>query len=349
MSLQLKVMDPNADKRWDDFVVKHPQGTIYHLSDWMDLLKTTYNYNFFNIALERSETGELAGVFPLIIVKSRLTGNRLVSLPFTTYCNPLIPEEELKNAIDFAIENYSDIHYVELKFLENSQFEMPDVFKKNSSYVTHILSINGSLEKLFKSFHGTSIRQRIKRAKRSNLQFRIADKEDELKIFYKLETAVRKKKGLPPQPYKFFTNMWMILKPKNLLFVPVVEFEGKIIAAAMVLKFKDTFYFEYSASNQNYLKLSPNQLLIWGIIKIASSTQIKYMDFGRSSLENRSLIEFKERWGAKKHQLSYYYYPKKKYNNTGSGVGRNSLEFCNRYLPNVLLRLQGKMIYPHLG
>ncbi len=349
MSLQIKVIDPKTDKRWDEFVIGHPQGSIYHLSGWIDILKSTYNYNFFNIALERSGTGELEGIFPLMIVNSWLTGKRLVSLPFTTYCNPLIPKNELPKVINFALDNHSDIHYVELKFLEDSQVEVPDIFKKDSSYVTHILEINGSLDQLLRSFHNKSIRQRIKKAQRKNLKFKIADKKDALNIFYKLETSVRKKHGLPPQPYSFFRNMWSILKPKNLLFVPVVEFEDKIIAAAIVLKFKDIYYFEYSASDHNHLKLSPNQMLIWEIIKIASSNQIKHLDFGRSSLQNPSLIKFKERWGAKKHQLSYYYYPKMKCINTETGIGRNIIESCNRHIPDSLLQLEGKIIYPHWG
>lgn len=349
MSLQIKVIDPKSDKRWDEFVMGHPQGTIYHLSGWIDILKSTYNYHFFNIALERSGTGKLEGIFPLMIVDSWITGKRLVSLPFTTYCNPLIPEKELANVINFAIDKHTDIRYVELKFLEDSQVPMPDNFEKDPSYVTHILDISGSSEQLFRSFHSTSVRQRIKRAKKNNLKFKIADKKAGLKIFYKLETAVRKKHGLPPQPSSFFTNMWNILKPKNLLFVPVVEFENTIIAAAMVLKFKDRFYFEYSASDQKHLKLSPNHLLIWEVMKIACSNQIKTLDFGRSSRQNSSLIEFKERWGAIRHELSYYYYPKIKCSNRKTGIGRNLLETCNRYIPDALLQLEGKIIYPHWG
>ena len=97
-----------------------------------------------------------------------------------------------------------------------------------------------------------------------------------------------------------------------MLFVPIVEYEGKVIAGATVLRFKDTFHFEYSASDQMFLRLCTNQFLIWEVIKIAYDEGMKYFDFGRTDLTNKSLIEFKERWQAKGENISHYYYPEKR-------------------------------------
>jgi lipid II:glycine glycyltransferase (peptidoglycan interpeptide bridge formation enzyme) len=177
----------------------------------------------------------------------------------------------------------------------------------------------------------------------------MAEREADIDIFYELWTDVRKKHGLPPQPLKFFKNMWSILAPKNLLLVPMVEFNGKAVAAALVLKFKDTYYFEYSASDQKYLKLCPNHKLIWEIIKIATNEGVKYFDFGRSSLDNQSLIEFKERWGSKNCKLTYFYFPKANRIDSEKGFIRKIVEKTNQHLPNQFLRWEGKFLYPHMG
>ena len=102
MSTKLKVINPEIDKRWDEFVIRHPQGSIYHHSAWGNILRLTYKYIPFYVALERSETGEFEGIVPFMLVKSRLTGKRLISLPFAAYCNPLIPETEVENVVRFA-------------------------------------------------------------------------------------------------------------------------------------------------------------------------------------------------------------------------------------------------------
>jgi lipid II:glycine glycyltransferase (peptidoglycan interpeptide bridge formation enzyme) len=177
----------------------------------------------------------------------------------------------------------------------------------------------------------------------------MADKEEDLKHFYKLTLAVRKKQGLPPAPYNFFANMWRILNRENFLFLPVIEFKGRIIAVAIMLKFNDVIHYEYSASDLNYLRLSPNQKLIWEVIKLAQRDGVRIFDFGRSYKRNKSLVEFKERWKPQKHDLLYYYYPKAKRLNTENGLSRRLLDRLNRSLPSPLLRLEGKLIYRHLG
>jgi hypothetical protein len=177
----------------------------------------------------------------------------------------------------------------------------------------------------------------------------MGEREEDLQIFYKMETTVRKKHGLPPAPYAFFRNMWRSLGSRNFLRLPIVEQKGKALAAAIVLQFKDTVYFEYSASDPDSLKLCPNQKLIWEIIKLAHQDGARYFDFGRSAMTNHSLVEFKERWGARRCGLSYHYFPKATRTNTEQGVARKILEAINRTLPSPLLQLEGKLIYPHLG
>jgi hypothetical protein len=301
------------------------------------------------VAFERRETSQFEGIVPFLLIKSRITGKRLVSLPLTSYCDPLVPEQELEHVVHFAFEHHPDIDYLELRFLENIGKHTTSIFQNQSYFVTHILRLDLELDQLFKSFHDTSVRQRIKRAGKKGLRFRIAEEEEDLRKFYQLQTAVRKRHGLPPQPYSFFANLWKLLRPRNFLSVPLIEYEGKVIAAAIVLKFKRTFHLEYSASDQNFLKLCPNQKLIWEVIKIAHRDGARYFDFGRSSVKHRSLIEFKERWGAKRHHLIYCHFPKTKRKDMESGVWRKILEFTNGHLPCRLLQLEGRLIYPHLG
>lgn len=348
MSLQLKVIDSENDRRWDEFVLRHPLGMIYHHSSWGKVLKATFGYEPFYVALERSESGEFEGILPFLLIKSKLTGKRLVSLPFTSYCSRLMPESELENIVNFVYDHHPDADYLEVKLLEKAEISTI-LFEKKPAYTTHILHIDKDIGQIFKSFHNTSIRQTIKRAEKNDLQFRITDMEEDLEKFYTLEIMTRKKHGLPPHPYSFFSNMWQELRKENFLIIPLIEYHDKVIAAAVVLRFKDTFHFEYHASDQNYHRLFPNQKLIWQLIKMAHREGARYFDFGRTSLINRSLIVFKERWGAKEQLLPYYYYPKAIKVNRDNGIARQILGFINRFLPPSVLRIEGKLIYPHLG
>lgn len=348
MPAVIKVVDVENDSRWDEFVGLHPQASIYHHSAWIKVVARSYDYKPVFIALENTDTNRFEGIIPFLLVESRLTGKRLVSLPYTAYCEKLMPESQILPVIRFASQLYSDLDYLELRFFDDPGFAGEDL-NKQSEYVTHILDLGAALDKLYASFHSTSVRQRIKRAEKSGLRFRIAEEESELKQFYVLETRVRKKHGLPPHPYQFFANMWKMLQPSGRFFLAVLESEKKVIAAAVVLKSNNGFHLEYSAADQSHLKLSPNQMLIWEIIKLAHQSGARYLDFGRTSRSNPSLIEFKERWGARVRPLAYCYFPSSKKSAARDGLPQRVLHVVNRVLPAALLELEGRILFPHLG
>ncbi|MBC8185133.1 GNAT family N-acetyltransferase [candidate division KSB1 bacterium] len=350
MEIQLKRIDAETDNRWDEFVLNHPDGTIYHHSLWGKVVSKTYGYERCYLVLENEKIQKVEGVIPLMFVSSFLTGKRVVSLPLTSYCNPLFPVKELDKIVQFINNQFNSLDYMEFKFLDKIENNSTEIFEQ-SFHTTHILDLDDDLDKLFKSFHGSSVRGKIKKAVKNNLNFRISEDEKDLKEFYKLEIKIRKKHGLPPQPYAFFKNMWDYLKPKGYMFLPLIEHKNNIIAAAIMLKFKDTFYYEYAASDTNFWNLGCNQKLIWETIKFAHQNGAKKYDFGRSSISNQSLIEFKERWATKAKQLNYYYFPKTKKTSTDNNNNtiHRLLTFTNKHIPLPLLRLEGKMLYHHFG
>lgn len=348
MTIEIKAVTAEDDNRWDDFVFKHPGGSIYHHSTWRQVLQLTYGYQPLYLALQNGSGGDLHGLYPFMLVKSRLTGDRLVSLPFSSFCAPLVADPTVAEMVHFSLARYPRIDYLEMKLCDGAG-NAPDFLEKHTSYVTHLLDLSVGESALLKSFHPSSVRQRIIGAAKNQLTLRMGQSEDDLKNFFKLHTAVRKKHGLPPHPYQFFFNMWKLMSPKKMLLMPFIEYRGKMICGAIVLKYKETVSFEYSASDEEYLSLSGNQMLTWEVIRMACSEGLTCFDFGRSSLDNPSLIAYKDRWATKRCALNYYYYPKARAIGVEGSLGRQLLSRANRMLPDRLLQLEGKYLYRHLG
>lgn len=81
--MQLYPIDPLLDSRWDDLVASHPRASAFHHKGWLEALAITYGYR--PMALTSSPAGKpLSDGVVFCEVKSWITGNRLVSLPFTT-------------------------------------------------------------------------------------------------------------------------------------------------------------------------------------------------------------------------------------------------------------------------
>lgn len=345
---KLKIFDFDSNReKWDAFVRFHSDGSLEHHSAWLNVLTETYGHQSFCITLETAK-GEIQGLIPFIAIERFLTAKRVVSLPFTDSCDPILPGLKSEELISFILQEYPDIDYIELKLLHGRPGQFRDM-KRTECYLTHILDLQAEQDELLKSFHNTSVRQRIKRAGRNDLEFRIATAEGDLRKFYQLLTGVRKKHGLPPQPYTFYKNMWKFLKPYGFIHLPVVEHKGRMIAAAILVNFKDKFHLKYSASDFAYLKLCPNQMLIWECIKMAHNAGARYFDFGRTASGNHSLLEFKDRWGTKRYPFTYCYYPKDMADVCVDGLSRKVFAAMNRYLPASVLQLQGRLLYPYMS
>jgi hypothetical protein len=342
--------DPANDPRWDEFASAHPEGMAYHQSAWTQVVAETYGHRPFFLGLSSPDGGRLEGILPFVLLNSHFSKQRLVSLPYTAYCPPLMPEDRMDEAFRFAFARLPGIRFIETKFLaaRGGGGERTPGFRQ-SPFVTQILSLSGTLEELFLSFHATSVRQRVRRAEREGLTFRLTDEESGLRCFYRLFAEVRREHGLPLQPYRFFANMRRLLTPRGLFELGVIEFRGAIIAAAVVLKHRSTWHLEYSVSDSRFLKYCPNQLLVWECIKRAHGNQAKTFDFGRTALWHRSLLEFKDRWNTERRPICHRFFPADTELPDWRDNSGNFLLRLNRKLPLKILEWEGRLIFPHRG
>src|SRR5271154_2890210 len=75
-------VQPLTDRRWDEFLERHPRASVFHTTGWLKALRQTYGYE--PIAYTTSPPGsDLRNAMIFCRVQSWLTGPRLVSLPFS--------------------------------------------------------------------------------------------------------------------------------------------------------------------------------------------------------------------------------------------------------------------------
>src|SRR5262245_13226645 len=85
-------IDPLTDSRWPQLTARHPRGSIFHPRGWLEALHRTYGYQPAAVTTD-DNSGRLSGAIVFCHVKSKLTGNRIVSVPFSDYCDPLVEHE----------------------------------------------------------------------------------------------------------------------------------------------------------------------------------------------------------------------------------------------------------------
>jgi hypothetical protein len=350
----VEILDPLSIENWDDLVLATRSYSFFHSSSWAKVLAESYNYRplYFTIC----DSGKIAGLLPIMEVKSRLTGCRGISLPFSDSCDPIASdinsfEELFDRLLDYA-EN-SNWHYIELrggeKFLNSNP---PSIYSYN-----HTLDLNRSEEKIFSSF-SKSTKRNIRIANKKGVHVTINNSFKALESFYRLNCLTRKSHGLPPQPYEFFNNLFKSIISKGLGVITLATINYKSIAGAIFFNFGNTAIYKYSAFDRKYRYFYPNNLIMWETIKYYNHMRFNLLDFGRTEIENRGLDHYKSRWGTQKQKVVYYRYNLriKSFEEEKSDIySKINSDIHSAYrtvfskMPVCILKLAGAIAYRHMG
>jgi hypothetical protein len=345
-------LDPTHDRRWSDFVDRHPRSSVFHTPGWLKALRRTYGYEPV-VFTTSPPTGPLKNGLVFCRVKSWLTGNRLVSLPFSDHCEPLCDSAEdlaflvryLKSCLEPQNCKYLEVRPVNGNFARSDEQRS---FTKSSTYYLHRLNLRSDLKDLFRHLDKDCVRRRIQRADRAGLVEKCGSSDELLlRDFYALFVATRGRHRLPPIPLAWFRNL--VLCQGQALEIRLAYEERTPVSGILTLRFKDVVYFKYGCSDVNFNNLGATPWLLWRAIAAAKSSGAIEFDMGRTEVDNPGLLAFKNHWVPQPTQLVYLRFPEAK---PLDAPGAWKIRFAKRVfscMPKNLLRLMGRLIYRHIG
>lgn len=341
-------IDPLHDPRWPEFVLRHPNASVFHTRGWLQALQETYGYA--PIAYTTSAPTEtLTNALVFCIVRSWLTGNRLVSLPFSDHCEPLMEHPEQFTTLSDYVERLRRENcwkYVEIRSAD-SLLDFKGSFIQARTYCLHRLDLRPSLEVLYKGFHKDCVQRKITRAEREGLTYEAGRSETLLQQLYALLRRMRSRHGLPPQPIAWFRNL--VASMGEEVCIRMASKAGMPVAGILTLRHGHSMVYKYGGSDARFNKLGGMAMLFWHAIQDAKRTGCEVLDFGRSDLEQPGLIAFKERWSARSSSLRTWRAPAARVApRQGVTSNRYVREMFARMPENVSL-LAGRMLYRHFG
>lgn len=340
------VVDPLLDPRWPDLVARHSNATIFHSTNWLCALRNSYNYVPVVYTTSPPDKEMTDGIV-FCRVRSWFTGSRLVSLPFSDHCQPLVSSTQALNAIvaeAIGEVNRSSQKYLEIRPLEYV-FSDNDNLSSSDNFLFHSIDLTKNLEDIYAHFHTTSVKQMIKRADREHLAYSEGRDEHHLDIFYKLLLLTRQKHQIPPQPRNWFANILNCLGDAAKIRIALKN--DVPVASILTISHKQTHYYKYGCSDSKFSKMGGTQMLLWRAIQDAKNSGATVFDMGRSDPHNRGLVEFKERWGSQQNEIHYYRYPPVR--NTSGGKGMKIAKSVFKCVPAKLQETIGSLIYRHIG
>ena len=187
---EIKIIDPCIDQRWDEFIYKHPNSWIVHLSGWKKVLENSFPHmKGYYLALTEGTDTQIKAALPLFEVSSWILGKRLISIPFATICDPLVTsQEEMKKLLDetFNLAKKLGASHLEIRTLKSHPLIQEDFFHCSCFYKHHYLLLTNNINNIKKSFHRTNVRQRIQRAEKSDICVKPGNSETDLMEFHDL-------------------------------------------------------------------------------------------------------------------------------------------------------------------
>jgi CelD/BcsL family acetyltransferase involved in cellulose biosynthesis len=352
-STRLNLVDPLQDLRWSKLILGHPRASVFHTPAWLEALRRTYGY--MPTAYTTTEPGAaLQNGVVFSQVESWVTGRRLVSLPFSDHCDPLMDSSSALTPFLSALQQRTlkdRWRYIEIRPL-HSVDGAASLFQSTENHLFHQLDLSPGLNTLFHNFHKDSTQRKIHRAEREGLKYREGSNNDLLKPFYRLFLATRRRHQVPPQPLQWFRNL--IDAFGDALRIRVAYKGNEPAASILTLQFKDTLTYKYGCSDVRFNNLGGTQMLFWRAIQDAKRLGLRRFDLGRSDMDNSGLAVFKDRLGAARSELTYL-----RCSPSGSPRGhfvpaendwklRIAKQVFSR-APAKALSLIGNILYKHVG
>jgi CelD/BcsL family acetyltransferase involved in cellulose biosynthesis len=335
------------------FIERQAPGVWPSLQTWLDTVPRIYGYRVIPLIATNNEAC-VSGFLPLCLIKSPLTGRRLVALPFTDIC-PFLAEDgaSAHKLIDEAVElaRQHKVKYLELRTGANEVLaSRPDLVQGNL-YVRWLLPLHDDPASVWASLR-KPVQHQIKKSQKLGVQVRVASQREDLEHYYRLHFLTRTRKhGMPSQPRRYFYDLWDAFAADGRMQLLLADYQGAAIAGMILLASGTTMRYAYGASDEQYLQLAPNNLLMWTSIKMGCEQGYQTFDMGRTARDNEGLMEYKRRWGATEEDLPYFYYPRVAGLASTPESGRlfRVLTSCWKRLPAAVASTAGGYLYKHLG
>ena len=336
-------LNPLQDLRWTDFLERHPRASVFHSPGWLRALHRCYGYQPFVVTTAAPGESLSNGVL-FCRVDSWLTGRRLVSLPFSDHCEPLVDSGEELALLLAQVKSNNDASF---HIRPSTSGIALDGWTPSANFFHHSLDLRPSEDEIFARFHKNCIQRKIRRAQREGLRYVEGTSTELLQSFYRLFCMTRRRHGVPPPAAEWFSNL--ILCMGDSLKVRVALRGSTPVAAVLTLSFKQAMVYKYGGSDARFHNLGGPAILLWTAIEDAKSSKMDKLDLGRTDVDDLGLLTYKKRWGALGKRLPYWTFPGNPARSTAESWRMQIIRYATSCLPPVVKPAAGRVLYRHFG
>lgn len=328
---------------WSHHLASHRFSSLFSSPAWIDVMTRTYGFNVG--ASVRSGHGAVDATILFSYIRD-IRGSRIVCLPFSDYCDPLVEDRRTwQELMDPLVALNAPIR---LRCLRNF---LPDDDLRFTLYKRakwHAIDLDRTQDELWDGLSGQA-RQNIRHACRSGVTVREGNCLEDIHLFHRMHSRLRKLKYcLLAQPAAFFDHLHQIFSREDRLMVLIAELDNTPLAGILLLQWRDALYYKFNATLDSSHR--PNELLLWKAMLFGHKRGLRTLDLGLSDHDQPSLIRYKRKFATDEQDIRFLEWLPQNYCNPYGDEASEIFNHLTRLLtdpsvPDEITRAAGDKFY----
>ena len=288
------------ERAWDEFVAGRADASAYHRAGWATAIGAAFGHEVRMLSVVGG--GEMHGVLPLVLMRSRLFGRFVVSLPFLNAGGVLSRSEAatrvlVEAAVDIA--RAEGAKYLELRHTRR----LCPSYPARTHKVGMSLSLKSSVEEQWQALD-RKVRNQVRKGEKNGLTCEIGGL-GLVGEFYSVFSRNMRDLGTPVFPVRLFEAALRAFPAETDVFC--VRHAGRPVAGAVMHRYGSWSEVIWASSLREFNPMSANVFLYWQMIQRAIGKGVRTFEFGRCT-PGEGTFHFKQQWGAEPLPLVWEYW-----------------------------------------
>lgn len=302
MAITVRKIGASDFEAWDRYVFAHEAGTFCHLAGWKSVVEQGAQQDCPYLVAEQD--GDVVGVLPLTLRRSRLFGDALISSMFAVYGGALATNDKAYEALDAAawrIAQGAGLQTISYKTVNARHKGEAGWSVDATTAATFKKPLKKTADEIL-----VDIPRKQRAVVRKSLQNGLVCRwEKDLETFYALYAVSVRNLGTPVFPkamFQAFLTVFEDLVEIQNIYAP----SGKPVASLMSFYHGDEVLPYYAGGDVDARQYGAHDFMYYQLMLRAAKKGKKVFDFGRSKTGSGP-YKFKKNWGFEPTPLEYEY------------------------------------------
>jgi len=288
-------------RAWDEYVLANPHGSLFHMLAWRDAVRKAFDHTPIYLRVRRGN--RTTGVLPLFLIRSRIAGKLLVSVPYGVEGGMIADDDDAMTALFDTARRIAVDRGCRHLDLRSECPVVPDLATINR-YVGFRRTLPATPGEVL-GWLPRKARAAARNA-RNKYGLSVSFGDHNLEDVWRLYTKSMRRLGSPNYPCGFLRALVEHTPDRH--WVSLVRWNGRPVAGLVTFLFRDRVMPYFFGATDAAKACSAANFIYLTAMERGVEEGYRVFDFGRSRRDNTGSYDFKRFHGFEPSPLGYQVY-----------------------------------------